>query len=66
MPRHRVVEILGEPKDTSKRTTQFPKVKYFPGLVEASIWKDDHVRIVITFDSKDLVNWKRIDKALTD
>jgi outer membrane protein assembly factor BamE (lipoprotein component of BamABCDE complex) len=66
MPKEEVIKILGRPRDESDASTEFPKIRYFHGFLEASIWKNDRVRIIITFDKKNRVDWKKLDNAVND
>jgi len=63
MSKKQVIQLIGEPKDSSKPCTEFPVIPFFPALGRASIWQSDQIRIVIIFDSDGRVYWKRLDRA---
>src|SRR4051794_5856946 len=44
-----VFDLIGQPADYRKGPTEFPAVRFFPGILAASIWENDQVRIMIIF-----------------
>lgn len=63
MSKNDLIRLIGEPKDYRKGPTQFPAARFFPGIIEASVWKSDQVRIMVLFDSQNRVVWKLLDFA---